>query len=278
MLAFPKLYEVPWAILPGALESYIENSKDIQAIESRSMPSEKKSSVAWLPLFGPISQRADMWMEMFGGTSTEEFGAVFDGMIANKNVGSIVIEIDSPGGGVYGVHELSEKIFNARGKKPIVAVANSLAASAAYWIGTAADELIVTPSGEVGSVGVFTMHTDISAFEAELGVKRTFIQAGKFKTEGNPYQPLKTEAEKAIQARVNDYYDTMTSDIARYRGTSQLNVKNSFAGGRVVGADEAIDRGMADKVGTLETAIQRMSRQRSKRTMRSKLDLVKIKT
>jgi len=279
MLAMPTLYDVPWAILPEALEKYIKESQKIQAIESRPDASraEKKGRIAWLPLYGPISQKPDMWMEMFGGTSTEEFGAVFDGMIADNNIAVILIEVDSPGGSVYGVHELSEKIYNSRGKKPIVAVVNSLAASAAYHIASAVDEIVVTPSGEVGSIGVYTMHTDVSEYEKQMGIKRTFIQAGKYKTEGNPYQPLATEAEKAIQERVDEYYDAMTADIGKYRGTTQLGVKRSFAGGRVVGARDAVNRGMADRIGTLESEVQRLHTKRTKRTIRSQFDLVRIK-
>ena len=278
MLTTPNLYEVPWAILPEALDGYIEGAQNIQAIESRPMPAkrEKKASIAWLPLYGPISQKPDMWMELFGGTSTEEFGAVFDGMMADSSIGAVLIEVDSPGGSVYGVHELSEKIFNARGKKPIIVAVNSLAASAAYHIASAADEIIVTPSGEVGSVGVFAMHTDISELEKQMGVKRTFVQAGKYKTEGNPYQPLESEAQKAMQSRVDEYYDVMTADIGKYRGTTQLDVKRNFAEGRVVGATDAIRRGMADREGTLEQVINRLRTKRTKRTIRSEFDLVRI--
>jgi signal peptide peptidase SppA len=278
MLAMPKLYDVPWAILPEALESYIEEAKNIQAIETRARPSkEKKISVAWLPLYGPISQKPDGWMELFGGTSTEEFGAVFDSMVADSSISAVLIEVDSPGGSVYGVHELSEKIFNARGKKPVIAAVNSLAASAAYHIASAADEIIVTPSGEVGSVGVFAMHTDVSEHEKQMGVRRTFVKAGKYKVEGNPYEPLESEAQKAMQSRVNEYYDVMTSDIGKNRGVTQLDVKRHFAEGRVVGAEDAIGRGMADQVGTLESVIKRLSTKRTKRTMKMRAEIQRIR-
>ena len=85
---------------------------------------------------------------------TEAFGAAFDRAAADSSIGAIVLNIDSPGGSVYGVEELADKIYKARGTKPVYAVANSLAASAAYWIGSAASQLYVTPSGEVGSIGV----------------------------------------------------------------------------------------------------------------------------
>src|SRR5690606_4285100 len=129
-----------------------------------------------------------------GGTSTEQFGSWFDAALRDPAVSAIVIDVDSPGGTVTGVAELAEQIFEARGKKPIYAIANALAASAAYWIASAAEELWVTPSGDVGSIGVYAMHEDISEMEAEMGLKVTLISAGEYKTEGNPHEPLGDEA------------------------------------------------------------------------------------
>ena len=91
-------------------------------------------------------------------------------MLADDTVGQILMDIDSPGGSVYGVAELGDEILSARAQKPVVAVANSLAASAAYWIGCSASEFYVTPGGEVGSIGVWQAHQDYSkALEEELG-------------------------------------------------------------------------------------------------------------
>jgi ClpP class serine protease len=104
-----------------------------------------------------------MEMRISGGTSTEAFGRAFDEAMKNPDVGAIVIDCDSPGGSVSGVPELAAKIFKARGQgKRSSRVANSSMNSAAYWICSAADEIIAAPSADVGSIGVFTMHTDTS--------------------------------------------------------------------------------------------------------------------
>ncbi|WP_052688250.1 S49 family peptidase [Xanthomonas sp. MUS 060] len=100
-------------------------------------------------------------------------GAALRQALADDTVSQILIDIDSPGGSVYGVAELADQIQSARSIKPVVAVANSLAASAAYWIGCAAGELYVTPGGEVGSIGVWQAHFDYSQALAADGVTPT---------------------------------------------------------------------------------------------------------
>lgn len=218
-------------------------------------------NVAVLPVFGVIAQRLSMMSELSeGGTSTEMLGATFDRAMADSSIGAIVLNIDSPGGSVYGVEELANKIYNARGTKPIYAVANSLAASAAYWIGTAADKLFVTPSGEVGSVGVLAMHVDYSNFNEKMGVTPTYIHAGKYKVEGHSDAPLNDEAKEAIQASVDGYYDSFTGAVAKHRGVSQRDVKSGFGEGRVVRAAKAAEMGMADGVKTLEEVLKEMTR------------------
>jgi signal peptide peptidase SppA len=218
--------------------------------------------VAVLGVYGIISQRADMFTEMSGGTSTERLAARFRSAMADQAVKGIVLDVDSPGGGVYGVQELADEIRAARGQKPVVAVANSLSASAAYWIGTAAEELSVTPSGEVGSVGVYAAHEDVSkALETE-GVKVTLVSAGRFKTEGNPFEPLSEEARAYMQTRVSDYYDAFVKAVAKGRGVSPDDVRKGFGQGRVVGAKQAVAERMADRVETLDDAVRRVAGRR----------------
>lgn len=263
--------ETPWAILPNklalleeAVARHVSGEKlsvdEIQARIHGGIPPENRTvnSVAVLPLFGTIFPRANMMTEISGATSAESFGAQFSQLMADPNINAIVLDVDSPGGQIGGVQELASKIFAARGTKPIVAVANHLMASAAYWIGTAADEVVVTPSGEVGSIGVFAAHSDMSKAMEMDGVKVSMISAGKYKTEGNPYQPLSEEALASIQGRVNDAYDMFINAVARNRGANPDEVRNGFGEGRTVGAQQAVKLGMADRVGTLEETVSRL--------------------
>jgi signal peptide peptidase SppA len=263
--------ETPWAILPhklAVLEEIVMRHASGEKLEAEEVetrihgarrPLERRvSSVAVLPLFGTIFPRANMMTDVSGATSAERFGAAFSNLLKDPEVGAIVLDVDSPGGQVNGIEELSAKIFQARGKKPIVAVANHTMASAAYWIGTAADEVVVTPSADIGSIGVFAVHQDVSAALDQNGIKVSIISEGKYKTEGNPYQPLTEEARSAIQTRVRESYDAFVASVARNRGVSPAIVRNGFGEGRVVGAAQAVKEGMADRVGTLEETIGRL--------------------
>lgn len=266
--------EQPWAILPAKLAVITdllrfraeggrltaEQIADrIGAAAERPNPA-RAGAVAVIPVYGTIVQRVDLFTEMSGGTSTERLSATFAQAVADPSVGSILLRIDSPGGGVYGVAEVADQIFKARGKKPIVAVADSMAASAAYWIASAADEIVVTPGGEVGSIGVFAAHEDISRHLDAEGVGVTLISAGKYKVEGSPFEPLGEEARAAMQSRVNDYYSLFVRAVAKGRGVSVDDVRGGFGEGRVVGAQQAVKFGMADRVDTYDATVARLAR------------------
>lgn len=266
--------ETPWAIMPGKLAEIVSmlserhaghrfTQEEIQARIGQSgarRDMQMAGSVAILPVYGVISGRADMFTQMSGGTSVQRLQTTFLDAVDDDNVTAIVLDIDSPGGSTDLIPELAATIRGARGKKPLVAVANTRAASAAYWIGAQADELVVTPSGDVGSIGVFAAHSDLSGAQEKLGVKTTLISAGKFKTEGNPYEPLSDEARASIQATVDEYYDAFVGDVAKGRRVSVQTVREQYGQGRMLTAEKALTAGMVDRVETLEAAVQRLAR------------------
>ncbi len=263
--------QTPWAILPEKLEQICEflalradgklSADEIHAAVGQRRTGGKIQSggVAVLPIYGTISQRMDLMSEMSGGTSTESVGRAFDQMMADAEIGTIVLDVDSPGGTVPGVMELSDKIYKARGKgKRIVAVANSMAASAAYWIATAADEVVVTPSGVVGSVGVYTIHLSYAGAMEMEGVEATIIKAGEHKAEGNPYEPLPADAKAFAQSQINEIYGEFVGAVARNRGVSRADVEANFGQGRAVKAKGAVKAGMADRIATLEAVLREL--------------------
>lgn len=222
-------------------------------------------AIAVVPLTGPITQRSGLFTAFFGGTSTEKFGQVFDNLVASPAVGAIVIDADTPGGTVSGVPELAEKVFKARGSKPIVVVSNAILASAGYWIGSAADQIVVTPSGELGSIGVWSMHVDISKALEQSGENVTLISAGEFKTEMSPFGPLSEEAEAYEQGAVDRYNGMFIDAVAQGRGVSASVVRKGFGRGRMVGPKDAKAEGMVDRIGTLEDTIRRLGGQVAER-------------
>lgn len=227
--------------------------------EKRKASSASGGGVAVIPITGVIAPRADMMTETSGMTTAEQIGAWTDQAMSDDSVSRIVFDVDSPGGMVAGIPELSDKIYSYRGRKPMTAVASGSdgAASAAYWLATAADELVVSPSAEVGSVGVLAVHEDRSAALGRQGIKLTIITAGKYKAEGNPWGPLDKEAREYVQSRVDADYERFTAALGRNRGLPQATIKSKFGEGRMVDADSAVALGMADRIGTLQDEIRR---------------------
>jgi signal peptide peptidase SppA len=218
--------------------------------------------IAVLPLYGVVTQRGNMVDDVSGpgSVSTQQFAASLRQALTDESVSQILIDIDSPGGSVYGVAELADEIISARAQKPVIAIANSLAASAAYWIGACASEFYVTPGGEVGSIGVWQAHQDYSKAMVEAGVKTTLISAGKFKVEGNPYTPLDEDAQAFMQSRVDDYYAAFTKAVAKGRGVAIAQVRDGMGQGRVLGAEAALASNMVDGIASLDDVVRKMRR------------------
>lgn len=242
-------------------EVFVEGKDVPSALETASPSATSRSragAIAVLPLTGTISHRMGMMTEMSGGTSTEKFGQWLKAAVADPNVKAIVIDADSPGGSVDGVPELAAEVANAKASKPVIAQVNAMAASAAYWIVSQASEIVVTPSGEVGSIGVFAAHEDISKAAEMQGVKVSLVSAGKYKTEANPFEPLSSEARQALQSQVDEFYTMFTKAVAKGRNTTAQAVQNGFGEGRMVSAHQAVKEGMADRVATMDQTLSRL--------------------
>ena len=272
----------PWALMPERLSAVtaviarwsgdarasdevmhsVAADRNARDARRQSSVSNSGGGIAVLPLYGIVTQRGNMVDDVSGpGTaSTQQFSNLLRAALQDETVSQILIDIDSPGGSVYGVAELADEIVSVRAQKPVVAIANSLAASAAYWIGCSASEFYVTPGGEVGSIGVWQAHQDYSKAMDEAGVKTTLISAGKFKVEGNPYAPLDEEAQGFMQSRVDDYYAAFTKAVAKGRGVPISQVRDGMGQGRVLGADAALASSMVDGIATFNDVVKKMRR------------------
>jgi len=249
-------------VLNGRLLGHVEADRatlEALAQETRERSQAKRfRTVAVLPLVGVIMHRGGMMEESSGLVSTETWGKAFDQLVADDEVGAIVLDIDSPGGTVDGVPEVAEKVFQARGTKPIVAVANTWMTSAAYFVASAADEIVATPSGVVGSIGVIVLHLDQSGLNADLGLAYTYITYGRYKAEGHPDAPLEDEARARLQEYVDTYGEQFTKAVARNRGVTPATVRQTYGEGRFYQAADALDRKMVDRVATLEETVARL--------------------
>ena len=222
-----------------------------------------------LRLHGTIMPRGNMMTSMSGGASLDQFGAAFDEAAADSTARAIVMDIDSPGGTADLVPERARKIAAARRSgRPIIAVANTMAASAAYWIAAAADEIVVSPSGRVGSIGVMTQRDNMLGALAKAGITREMFSTAPRKIEGHPFaEPLTTAARAAIMAEANALHDMFVGDVAEWRGVPETTVRADpeaaeahFGGGRVYHAERSVRLGMADRVATFEDTLARAVR------------------
>jgi len=171
----------------------------------------------------------------------------------DANVRGVALLCNSPGGMVAGCFEAADKIYERKGEKPIRAFAHEAAYSAAYAIASVADSIVVSKTGGVGSIGVVTSHIDLSKMYDEMGVKQTFIFAGKHKVDGNASEPLSDDVKARIQVRIDELYDVFVSNVARNRGMEEQAVRDTEA--LTYTATQAVSIGLADSIGPLDDAV-----------------------
>ena len=247
-----------WESAPGLasmLDAYEDRAR--AAVDTPSVPTT--GSIAVIPISGEIWPKANWITEIFGGTSIERLRAQFRRALADETVRAIVLRVDSPGGVVDGVPEMASEIFAAREVKPIVAFADTAMASAAYWLSAMASSISGTPSAHVGSIGVFAEHQDLSGYLEQAGVKITLVASDPRKVQGNPYEPLTSEAEADIQANVNATAGWFRADVARGRGVTAKVVRDTFGEGQVFDAATAKSKGLIDRVETFDQLVARLA-------------------
>ena len=209
--------------------------------------------VALIEISGGLTYRAYSWWT----TSYLDIRDSFRAALADDRVNSILLVIDSPGGEVAGLFDLVDEIYHARGTKRIIAIADETAFSAAYAIASAADEVYLPTTAQVGSIGVIAIHVDQSGFDQNLGLRYSAIYAGDRKNDFNPHEPLKADGKDVLQAHVDKLYDMLTAVIARNRHMTQAAVIATQAGFYM--GTEAVNAGLADGVLTVKDIMTKMS-------------------
>lgn len=281
----------PWAMDPVAMQTYaailvnaytgragVEPRADIEdeAGAGRSIKAARgeakragDGAIALINVHGAIVQRASQLGPCEGGTGAQEIGNALSAAVADPAVSQVLMNFDTPGGSVFGTSELGDKIRAARAVKPVIGIADSMAASAGYWLLSQCSEAYVTPGGMVGSIGVYTAHEDVSKALEAKGVNITLVSAGKYKVEGNPFEPLSDEARADTQARVDTYYRAFVHAVAKGRGVSVDQVRNGMGEGRVLLADDALKAGMVDGVMSFDDLVAKMQRGSKQRSARA---------
>lgn len=222
------------------------------------LPSPKPATatpagIAVIPVHGTLVKRALGLEAASGLTSYGEIAAMLDSALADPQVSGILLDIDSPGGEASGSFELARRVREATAIKPVWAVANDAAYSAAYAIAASAQRLFVTETGGVGSIGVIALHVDQSVKDAKDGYRFTAITAGAHKNDYSPHEPLSDSAKTELQSEVDRLYAIFTEHIAAMRGLKLDAVRATEAG--LYFGGNAVAQGLADGVQSLDATL-----------------------
>lgn len=239
-----------------------ENRKTPEAI-AREMGRDMKDTnaasvrdgVAVIKVSGPLFRYANLMTRICGATSYELLAQDFNKAVQSPQIKGILLDIDSPGGEVNGCSELSDMIYQARGKKPIVAYASGSCCSGAYWIASACDKILAADTAILGSIGV------VSIFEKDDDDKTIEIVSSQ---SPNKRPDINTEAGRAkIQAHVDELADVFISKVARNRNITADDVVKNFGAGNVSVGQHAVRQGLADGLSSFEAIITNFNKENS---------------
>lgn len=226
----------------------------------------QQSRIAVINISGGLVSRPEPGLCDDGPTSYTAIRSAFDEVMADDSVSAVVFRMESPGGMCSGCFDLSDHIFASRGQKPIIAAVDDFAFSACYALASACDEIWVSRTGGVGSIGVVAYHIDQTAYNQKVGVKVTPIYAGAHKVDFSPHLELSEEAREREQGEVDSIYRLFASSVARYRGMNIDDVTATEA--LTYSGQAAIDIGLADKLGTFRDVLTSLNESDEQRQAR----------
>lgn len=268
-----EIHNQAWAIEPSALGRLIAQ---IEAghyeIDAQTRPqTRQQGSVAVLPVSGPIMSRDSLIARMFGLATSEGITRQVSALAQDPSIGAIVLDMDTPGGSVGGVKEAAAVISSLRGETKIVAVSNHLMASAGFFIASGADEIVASPSSLTGSIGVISVHLEVAKALEEAGIGVNVMSAGKFKAEGNQFEPLSEEGREAMQDLLDQFFDQFVTTVAENRDAKPSEVRNGFGQGRVLSAKDALAEGLVDRIESFDSVLNRLSASKRAQVPRRKM-------
>lgn len=232
-----------------------EYSTDPKDPRSRKPYRTTPEGVAVITVLGSLVNRGG-WIGSYSGmTSYEGLKHQISAAARDSDVKSIILDMDTPGGEAVGAFEVADVVRAAAASKAVYAVVNGMAASAGYAIASAATRIITTSSGISGSIGVVMMHADRSGQFQKAGIVPTLIYAGARKVDGNPYEKLSSEVRAELQAEIDRFYDLFVESVAANRKGLSVDAVRATEARTFIGAD-AVSIGLADAVGSFETALE----------------------
>jgi protease-4 len=178
---------------------------------------------------------------------------------ANDHVKAVVLHINSPGGGVAASQELYHTVRRLRAKKPVVACMGEVAASGGYYVACAADSIVAHEGTITGSIGVIATFLRTEELFQKIGLDVTVVKRGKYKDIGSPYRKMSQEEKEYIGRLLDKVYKQFVAAVSEGRGMSESEVLE-VAEGRLFSGEEALEKGLVDKLGTLKDAVDMAAR------------------
>lgn len=222
---------------------------------------ELHGNVGVIDVIGPLTNINSIWAQFFGLAS---YPIIRNGLVeaaSHPDVKAIVLNVDSGGGTPNGLPDTSQLIrqISASGV-PVYAYTGGMMASAAYWLGSAADQVFAGEAATVGSIGVIATHMDMVDALKQDGITPTVLRAGEFKALANPYEHLSDDAKNVLQAQINDLETIFINRVAEHRGVPVAKVKADMAEGREFIGQKAVKAGLVDGITTLDALVQQTQR------------------
>lgn len=214
----------------------------------------RRGDTAYVPLHGTIVNRAGIVARASGAVSPQSVQERLRGAAQDEDVERIVLDIDSPGGTVSGTVPTANTVEEVAGEKEVVAVADNTVASAAYWIGSKADKLVVGESAQVGSIGVIAVHRDKTGKLEEEGIESTIVRVQGDKALGHPEEKFSEEAREVWEERLNGYYELFSKAVADSMGIPETKVRE--IGSRSYIGRDSVEAGLADEIGSLANVLR----------------------
>jgi signal peptide peptidase SppA len=243
---------------PKAFGGWEEDEKVKQEAEFGEMDymMQMIDTTAVVSISGPMDNDYSYMNRYFGITSYPEIRSAVAEAINHPDVSAILLDIDSPGGAVEGLSEVSDFIRDAdRNHKPVYTNSSSKMTSGGYWLGSNGRTITTAELASVGSIGVIAVHREMSKMMKDIGVTATVLRKGKYKALANPYEPLTEDAKAEIQGELDTIYDVFTRTVAENRGQTQQFIQDNAAEGRVFFGREAREVGLVDTLGTFDDAL-----------------------
>jgi len=256
-----------WAMEANYLKQFLENVqvKSYSDVEAKAInkstsvikPYKNQNGIAEISINGPLMKRVPWVLSfLFGIQSMEIIGNVFNAALNDKDIDAIFLDIDSPGGSVDGTQALADIVYNGRGKKPILAFANGTMASAAYWIGSGADTIVLADStSRIGSIGTVGVHFQYAEQAKQKGIQIHVFHSGQYKRIGNVFEKLTKKDIEYIDGQFEYLHNIFISGVEKNIGRT---LSSDAREARIYIGKQAVDAGLAHGIMNKNKAMRKL--------------------